>query len=74
MRAELLQIAKRTGLGFIVMGFIGFFVKLILCVPLLCSLHFFPACGFTGLTKKPRRFFLLGGVRSIPINNIILQG
>ena len=31
-RAEFTKVAVRTGLGFIVMGFIGFFVKLILCV------------------------------------------
>ncbi len=34
-RAEFLRIAGRTGLGFVVMGLIGFFVKLVLCVPLL---------------------------------------
>ena len=31
-RAEFLKVAGRTGLGFIVMGLIGFFVKLVLCV------------------------------------------
>jgi protein transport protein SEC61 subunit gamma-like protein len=32
-RKEFSKIALRTGLGFIVMGFVGFFVKLILCAP-----------------------------------------
>jgi len=32
-RKEFTKIALRTGLGFVVMGFVGFFVKLILCVP-----------------------------------------
>ena len=38
-RAEFLKVAGRTGLGFIVMGLIGFFVKLVLCVHRRTLIH-----------------------------------
>ena len=34
-KKEFSKVALRTGMGFIVMGFVGFFVKLILCVAVL---------------------------------------
>ena len=42
--AEFLQVALRTGLGFLVMGFIGYFVKLVLCVHAAAQFRRAAAC------------------------------
>ena len=68
--SELGEVAKRTGLGFVVMGFIGYFVKLILYArcPLHCSLGGFPPACAPSLPGS------IVSRCSIPINNIILGG
>ena len=54
--SELGEVAKRTGLGFVVMGFIGYFVKLILYArpPSLFPWRF-PPC----VRSKPPGFYRL---------------
>jgi protein transport protein SEC61 subunit gamma-like protein len=79
-RKEFTKIALRTGLGFVVMGFVGFFVKLILCVPPRRSNStivrpILPPLG--PLFRSPAPNVPLTphpppSPRSIPINNIIL--
>lgn len=48
-RKEFSKVALRTGMGFIVMGFVGFFVKLILCV-----FPPFPPNPFGGIERPVR--------------------
>jgi hypothetical protein len=66
-RAEFLRIAGRTGLGFVVMGFIGFFVKLVLCVAAVCAQIL--------ITARQAQLTRRAALRhSIPINHIIIGG
>lgn len=46
MHAEYLKICSKTAIGFIVMGFIGFFVKLIFIVSCCCSGTSTPSADF----------------------------
>ena len=87
-RAELLTISQRTAIGFLVMGFIGFFVKLILYVTTPPPAPPRSQTDGPGGGGPPRRRrggrlhptlvtrltrALPDSARSIPINNIILQ-
>ena len=54
-RKEFSKIATRTGLGFIVMGFVGFFVKLILYV---CHARFLMISS----RVQPRRYWPGGNI------------
>ncbi len=67
--AEFNKITVRTALGFIVMGFIGFFVKLIFIVSgwVLCAAPFWPV---SLLTWWPDTV----SVSLQPINQIIVGG
>jgi|APGre2960657423_1045063.scaffolds.fasta_scaffold91215_2 hypothetical protein len=56
--SEFQRVALRTGFGFIIMGLVGFFVKLILCARTLAPPH-----AHTDARGH-----------SIPINNIIIGG
>ena len=77
-RKEFTKIALRTGLGFVVMGFVGFFVKLILCVPPVARIRrsldrAFPlSARFSDPPPRTSRSPRNPLPRSIPINNIIL--
>ena len=77
-RKEFTKIALRTGLGFVVMGFVGFFVKLILCVPPVDriddrSTDPSPSRPAFPIPRPERPAHPAPpSPRSIPINNIIL--
>ena len=67
--AEFNKITVRTALGFIVMGFIGFFVKLIFIVS-ACVLCALPCWRLSPLTLWPDAVY----VSPQPINQIIVGG